>query len=90
MGEIKVSRPSKEEVDKLGVDSWNLWECEPRSFPWEYDDRETFYVLEGKVTVSTTGGENVEFGKGDLVTFPKGVKCTWDVKEKIRKHYRFG
>jgi len=24
------------------------------------------------------------------VTFPKGVKCTWDVKEKIRKRYSFG
>ena len=35
-------------------------------------------------------GEEVEFGKGDLVRFPKGVKCTWDVKEKIRKLYRFG
>jgi hypothetical protein len=29
-------------------------------------------------------------GKGDLVTFPTGMKCTWDVKVPVRKHYRFG
>ncbi len=35
-------------------------------------------------------GEPVEFGKGDLVTFPEGTCCTWKVEEPIRKHYRFG
>jgi len=44
----------------------------------------------GKVKVNTADGEEVEFGKGDLVTFPQGVKCTWDVKEKIRKVYKLG
>ena len=34
--------------------------------------------------------KEVEFGKGDLVKFPKGVKCTWVVLEKIKKLYRFG
>jgi len=41
------------------------------------------------VNVKTPDGE-VEFGKGDLVTFPEGLKCTWNVIEKIRKVYKFG
>jgi len=90
MGKVKVEKPTKEKLQKLGVDSWSTWECDVKKFDWQYDDNETFYVLEGKVKVVTTEGEEVEFGKGDLVTFPKGVKCTWDVKEKIRKHYNFG
>ncbi len=90
MGKVNVGKPTKEELQKLNVSGWPIWESEVKKFDWEYDDNETFYVLEGKVRVTTSDGEEVEFGKGDLVTFPRGVKCTWDVKEKIRKHYRFG
>ena len=90
MGKVKVGKATKEELQKLNVSGWPIWESEVKKFDWEYDDNETFYVLEGKVRVTTSDGEEVEFGKGDLVTFPRGVKCTWDVKEKIRKHYRFG
>jgi len=89
MAEIKVEKLSEEKLKALGVDEWSPWECEPSTFDWEYDDKETCYVLEGKVRVQTPDGE-VEFGKGDLVIFPKGLKCTWNVIEKIRKVYKFG
>jgi uncharacterized protein len=32
----------------------------------------------------------VEFGAGDLVTFPKGMSCVWKIASAVRKHYRFG
>jgi uncharacterized cupin superfamily protein len=41
------------------------------------------------VKVTTPAGEAVEFGAGDLVTFPRGLTCTWEVRKPIRKHYRF-
>jgi len=56
---------------------------------WEYDEKESCYVLGGRVKVKTPDGE-VESGKGDLVTFPKGLKCSWNVIKKIGKVYRFG
>lgn len=90
MGRVRVEKPSKERLEELGVDRWSSWECDVKKFDWEYDEDETFYVLEGKVKVNTDDGEEVEFEKGDLVTFPQGVKCTWDVKERIRKVYKFG
>ena len=31
-----------------------------------------------------------EIKKGDFVTFPKGMKCTWTIHEGIKKHYSFG
>ncbi|MBW2260444.1 MAG: cupin domain-containing protein [Deltaproteobacteria bacterium] len=89
MSEIKVKKPSQEELDSMGVDGWSPWECEPSTFDWEYSTKETAYVLEGRVRVRTDAGE-VEFGQGDLVTFPKGMKCKWNVIEKIRKVYKFG
>jgi uncharacterized cupin superfamily protein len=62
---------------------------EKSSFDWHYDDQETCYFLEGKVEVETDQG-NVQIGKGDLVTFPKGLSCKWHIKSPVRKHYRFG
>ena len=45
--------------------------------------------MEGKVVVETEDGERMEFGKGDFVTFPKGLSCIWDIKEPVKKHYNF-
>ena len=47
-------------------------------------------LLEGEVTVTPDGGEPVKFGAGDLVVFPAGMACRWDVHKAVRKHYRFG
>jgi uncharacterized protein len=87
---IQKERPDQQKLDRLGIANWGTWECEPSRFPWEYDDRETCYVFEGSVTVETPDGESVDIEPGDLVTFPKGLQCTWTVHEKIRKVYRFG
>lgn len=66
------------------------WGCPPSKFPWTYTAKETCYVLEGKVKVYPDGHNDfVEFGAGDLVEFPKGMKCTWDVSEAVDKHYNF-
>jgi uncharacterized cupin superfamily protein len=87
--EIKVSKPTQEELDQLGIKSWSPWECEKSTFDWTYSDKETAYVFEGKVTVKTPD-QQVSFGTGDLVVFPKGLSCTWTVEEPIRKVYKFG
>jgi len=89
MEEIRKERPDSDRLKQLGIEDWSPWECQPSTFPWEYDDRETAYVFEGRVTVETDDGKKVEIGPGDLVTFPKGLKCRWTVHEKIRKVYRF-
>ena len=85
---ITVEKPSKERLDELKLTSWPIWTKEPSTFDWHYDDKETCYFLEGEVVVKTDQGET-SIGKGDLVTFAKGLSCTWHVKQAVRKHYRF-
>lgn len=87
--DIEIRKPAEGELDEMGVTGWPIWECEPSTFDWYYDDRETCYLLEGEVTVKTDDGE-VQFGAGDLVVFPKGLSCVWAVAKKVRKHYQFG
>jgi len=89
-GKVLVRKPTQEELVQYDLDSWPIWEKEVGKFPWEYHDKETFYVFEGSATVVLDSGEKVEFGKGNLVIFAKGVKCTWTVHEPMRKVYKFG
>ncbi len=91
MNKIQVERPPADHrLDELGVKSWDIWTKEVSEFPWHYDEREICYFLEGDVIVTPDGGEPVRIGQGDLVTFPEGMSCTWQVLKPVRKHYRFG
>jgi len=86
---ITVEKPEEQKLKELGVRSWPIWTKEASTFDWQYDEKEVCYFLEGDVTVKTPF-EFVSFGKGDLVTFPQGLSCTWHVKKPVRKHYKFG
>ena len=85
-----VSNPDPKQLDELGVRSWPIWEKEVSEFPWHYDEEEICFFLEGDVEVTPEYGPPFRFGKGDLVTFPVGLSCTWKVLKPVRKHYRFG
>ena len=89
--QIEVTKnPSEELLAKLGCRSWPTWGKEPSVFPWHYDDQETCLVVAGKVVVTPDGGDPVVIEQGDLFVFPRGMSCTWNVQESIRKHYQFG
>ena len=85
-----VKNPAEEQLKERGVFEWPIWTKEASEFPWSYDDSETCYFLEGEVTVIPENGEPVQMGKGDLVTFPKGMSCTWKIRKDVKKHFVFG
>ena len=88
MKTITVVKPSPEQIaDMTGRP---IWEKEASSFDWSYDQPETALVIEGRVRVTGEDGQSCEFSAGDLVTFPAGLSCRWDVIEPIRKHYKMG
>ena len=86
---IEIEKPNKNTLETRGVDSWPIWEKEVSTFDWKYDQTEVCYVLEGEVVVTPKGGEPVTIQEGDLVTFPAGMECLWEIKSPIRKHYNF-
>jgi uncharacterized cupin superfamily protein len=91
MGTIKIEHePPEERLVQLGVRDWPTWSKEVSTFPWTYDSPETCYLLEGEVLVTPEGGEPVRVAQGDLVTFPAGLCCTWEIRHPVRKHYTFG
>lgn len=87
---IKIEhQPSQEYLKNLGVFKWAIWEKKVSKFPWTYDTEETCYFLAGDVIVTPNGGQPVQMGKGDLVTFPAGMSCTWEIISDVKKHYYF-
>lgn len=87
--EVKVQKLTREELEKKGVFDWPVWEKETSTFDWQYGDIEECYFLEGDVVVEDKNGNKVNCGKGDFVTFPKGLTCVWNIKNPVRKHYNF-
>lgn len=91
MDKILVERnPSPAKLEVIGVYDWPVWTKEVSTFPWRYDTRETCYLLEGEAVVTPDGGEPVTIERGDLVTFPAGLSCTWEIRMPVRKHYDLG
>ncbi|MFX1327345.1 MAG: cupin domain-containing protein [Promethearchaeota archaeon] len=87
---MKKKIPTDEELKQMKVKSWGTWSKEVSKFDWSYDDTETCYILDGEVEViDSDTGEKIEFKKGDLVQFEKGLKCEWNVKKPVRKHFSF-
>ncbi len=65
-----------------------VWECEPNKHHIEdapYD--EFVYLIEGHIDVIDADGGIETYKAGDSFVMPRGCKCTWDVKEPVRKLY---
>ena len=90
MSIVVISPCPENKVEELGINSWPIWTCDESCFDWTYEDKETCLLIEGIVTVTPEAGKPVRFEAGDLVIFPSGLKCKWDVHQEVRKHYRFG
>ena len=62
-----------------------LWKCEPMTFDYEFPGDEYIHVLEGSLLIETSGGNNYELNKGDIVCFDKGIKSVWTITSSFKK-----
>lgn len=89
MSQIIVEKnPSQTRLNALNVTKWPTWKKEVSVFPWVFPEQEIAYILEGECVITPEGGSPVSFGKGDLVTFPAGLRASWEVKQPLHKHYQ--
>ena len=90
MTDIQIIRnPQETELREKGVETWPIWEKSISTFPWTYADTETCYFLEGEVVIRPINADPVRVGKGDLVVFPAGLTCSWEILKPVRKHFSF-
>lgn len=84
---ITITKISNIEVKEKGILEWDVWEKGQSLFPWVYTSEETCYFIEGRVKVTTMDKKVYNMGKGDLVVFPYGLECTWEIIEPVTKRY---
>ncbi len=77
-------------IIQYGIKSWPIWEGEPSNFSWNYNDKEICLIIEGEASIKTEAGESFFIKSGDLIEFPKGFSCEWQITKKIKKHFRLG
>ena len=85
---IIIEKLNESVVTARKINTWPIWSKEVSKFDWYYDCDEECLVLQGEVVVHTDHGD-FTIKEGDFVTFKKGLKCVWEVKKAIRKHYNF-
>jgi uncharacterized cupin superfamily protein len=56
---------------------------------WTPEQRETALVLEGSVRIEFSDGSTVDFGPGDMVSFPAGTTMTWHVTTPFKELWVF-
>jgi len=88
MKKVIIENLSPQEIEKRNIKTWPIWEKEISRFDWEYSGDEECLILEGDVEVETDDG-SYSIHAGDFVTFKNGLKCKWNIKKAIKKHYNF-
>ena len=88
MSKVIIEKLNNEQKQEREIQNWPIWEKEVSRFDWEYSGDEECLILEGEVDVETEDGK-FTIKAGDFVTFKDGLKCVWDIKKNIRKHYNF-
>ena len=88
MSKVIIQQLSKEELNNKGVFSWPVWTKEISRFDWTYSGEEHCYILDGEFNIETDEG-TFSVKPGDYVIFKDGLKCVWDIKKPVKKHYNF-
>jgi len=88
MATVIIRKLSVQEFQSMGISRWPTWEKEVSQFDWFYEGTEECYFLEGEVEIITDHGV-FTIVQGDFVILEKGLKCTWNIKKDVKKHYNF-
>jgi len=88
MTKVIIQRLTSQEIEERQIKKWPIWEKEVSRFEHSYDGDEECLFLEGEVVIETEDS-NYSISPGDFVIFQDGLKCVWDIKRPVIKHYNF-
>ena len=91
MVKVLIKSPcSASVIIQYGIKNWPIWECEPSYFSCNYREKEICLIIEGEAKIKTEAGESYLIKSGDLVEFPMGLTCEWQIIKSFKKHFRLG
>jgi uncharacterized protein len=88
MPKVIIQKLSQQEIEERRILQWPVWEKEVSRFEHIYEGDEECLFMEGDVVIETDQ-ENYTIVPGDFVIFQDGLKCIWDIRRPVKKHYNF-
>ncbi len=75
-------------TDATGQLTAGVWECTAYTAEFDrYPVDEFCHILSGSVDITVADGHTETFTKGECFVIPKGTRCTWRMRETMRKFY---
>lgn len=71
--------------DQSMICGW--WEATPGVYHATYAAWEFVHMIEGRITITPDGGDSFDVGPGDAFVIENGFAGTWEIKEKVLKHF---
>ncbi len=71
------------------VTQWPIWTKEPCTFDHDQEKTESFFIVDGQATLTSSLGDKVNISPGDFVTVQCDQIVTWEIHQSIKKHYKF-
>ena len=66
-----------------------IWEATPGTYHATYTAFEFVHLLAGRIIITPDGGDSVTVGPGDSFMVEKDFAGTWEIVEKVLKHWTF-
>jgi uncharacterized cupin superfamily protein len=60
---------------------------EPVTIHYTFKGHETIHVLEGEVSIAVDGRTPLDLRAGDVASFIKGSRSTWEIKSALREFF---
>lgn len=70
-----------------GTFSAGIWQSTPGTHKVNYSEDEVICILEGKVMMTDTEGNEMRFSEGDMFVISSGFSGTWTTVEDVKKLY---
>ncbi|MEK7990039.1 MAG: cupin domain-containing protein [Thiotrichaceae bacterium] len=81
--------PAFAKLEQMAVYEWNIKKQKVSQFDWKYDQKTTYYLLEGEASIELENQKPIMVSAGDLVIFSAGTVCHWNITEDIEKHFKY-
>lgn len=87
-GDVPVQRNHTNFTNDGGNFMTGTWESGPMvSKMLPFPTHEFVRMLEGEVTITEEDGTQQTFRADDCFFVPKGTVCSWEIRDRVKKHY---
>jgi uncharacterized cupin superfamily protein len=71
------------------VSNWHITTFNKGKIKFEKSNIKNIYIVMGRIKITIDNNKEVEIERGDYVTLPNNLKCSWNVTEGVVANVTF-